>query len=53
MEYAEGQFAILNRVVVEEVTLDGRLGGCEGMSAAENWRKGEPAKARGEGTLGT
>jgi len=35
------------------MTLDGRLGRYEGMSAAENWRKGEPVKARGESMLGT
>ena len=35
------------------MTLDRRLGRYEGMSAAENWRRGEPAKARGESMLGT
>ena len=33
--------------------LDGRRGRYEGMSAAENWRKGGPAKAGGESMLRT
>ena len=53
MECAEGQFVILNRVVVDEVMLDGRRGRYEGMSAAESWIEGAPAKAGGESMLGT